>query len=242
MSSDGPTLNDDSFRGGRAPEGHTHTHGNGLTHRHGPTPGHHAHAEGREAPGLEQDERWPPLRPPRLPLRRRCLRHHPRDGCQQEGLSLTVDDKLRVAEQLDHLGVTFIEGGWPGANPKDEEFFARAPTRSRCRGRPWWRSVPPVVRGQAEDDETLRHLVEGPDRGGVHRRQIVRDACGRGASYDPRRGGCHGGRLSRVPPRQRPPGLPRCRALLRRVQGQPRIHHPHPPRRRRGRGRDARPL
>jgi 2-isopropylmalate synthase len=49
-----------------------------------------------------------------------------RDGSQQEGLSLTVDDKLRVAEQLDHLGVTFIEGGWPGANPKDEEFFARA--------------------------------------------------------------------------------------------------------------------
>jgi 2-isopropylmalate synthase len=49
-----------------------------------------------------------------------------RDGSQQEGLSLTVDDKLRVAEQLDHLGVTFIEGGWPGANPKDVEFFTRA--------------------------------------------------------------------------------------------------------------------
>ena len=52
-----------------------------------------------------------------------------RDGSQQEGLSLTVDDKLRVAEQLDHLGVTYIEGGWPGANPKDDEFFRRAPTR-----------------------------------------------------------------------------------------------------------------
>ena len=49
-----------------------------------------------------------------------------RDGSQQEGLSLSVDDKLRVAEQLDHLGVTFIEGGWPGANPKDVEFFDRA--------------------------------------------------------------------------------------------------------------------
>jgi 2-isopropylmalate synthase len=49
-----------------------------------------------------------------------------RDGSQQEGLSLTVDDKLRVAEQLDHLGVRYIEGGWPGANPKDEEFFRRA--------------------------------------------------------------------------------------------------------------------
>src|SRR5262249_57281456 len=49
-----------------------------------------------------------------------------RDGSQQEGLSLTVDDKLRVAEQLDHLGVRYIEGGWPGANPKDAEFFRRA--------------------------------------------------------------------------------------------------------------------
>src|SRR3954449_11666569 len=51
-----------------------------------------------------------------------------RDGSQQEGLSLTVDDKLRVAEQLDHLGVAYIEGGWPGANAKDTEFFARAPS------------------------------------------------------------------------------------------------------------------
>ncbi|MCL4313719.1 MAG: citramalate synthase [Actinobacteria bacterium] len=49
-----------------------------------------------------------------------------RDGSQQEGLSLTVDDKLRVAEQLDYLGVSYIEGGWPGANPKDDEFFVRA--------------------------------------------------------------------------------------------------------------------
>lgn len=49
-----------------------------------------------------------------------------RDGSQAEGLSLTVDDKLRVAAQLDLLGVAYIEGGWPGANPKDEEFFRRA--------------------------------------------------------------------------------------------------------------------
>jgi 2-isopropylmalate synthase len=49
-----------------------------------------------------------------------------RDGSQQEGVSLSVDDKLRVAKELDHLGVTFIEGGWPGANPKDSEFFQRA--------------------------------------------------------------------------------------------------------------------
>ena len=51
-----------------------------------------------------------------------------RDGLQVEGVSATVDDKLRIAEQLDYLGVHFIEGGWPGANPKDIEFFARAAT------------------------------------------------------------------------------------------------------------------
>lgn len=49
-----------------------------------------------------------------------------RDGAQLEGISLTVDDKLRIAEQLDRLGVHYIEGGWPGANPKDVEFFERA--------------------------------------------------------------------------------------------------------------------
>jgi len=51
-----------------------------------------------------------------------------RDGAQQEGLSLTVADKLTIAAHLDCLGVGFIEGGWPGANPKDTEFFARAQT------------------------------------------------------------------------------------------------------------------
>ncbi|MFQ5521971.1 MAG: citramalate synthase [Acidimicrobiia bacterium] len=49
-----------------------------------------------------------------------------RDGTQQEGISLTVGDKLAVARLLDELGVAYIEGGWPGANPKDDEFFARA--------------------------------------------------------------------------------------------------------------------
>ena len=49
-----------------------------------------------------------------------------RDGAQQEGLNLSVADKLAIARQLDGLGVGFIEGGWPGANPRDTEFFARA--------------------------------------------------------------------------------------------------------------------
>ena len=46
-----------------------------------------------------------------------------RDGTQREGLSVSIEDKLRIARQLDALGVPFIEGGWPGANPKDVQFF-----------------------------------------------------------------------------------------------------------------------
>ncbi len=51
-----------------------------------------------------------------------------RDGAQAEGVTYSVPDKLAVARLLDELGVGFIEGGWPGAMPKDTEFFARAAT------------------------------------------------------------------------------------------------------------------
>ncbi|WP_328992358.1 citramalate synthase [Kribbella sp. NBC_01245] len=51
-----------------------------------------------------------------------------RDGAQQEGLALSVADKIAIAQHLDDLGVGFIEGGWPGAVPKDTEFFLRART------------------------------------------------------------------------------------------------------------------
>lgn len=49
-----------------------------------------------------------------------------RDGAQREGINLTVADKLAIARHLDDFGVGFIEGGWPGANPRDTEFFERA--------------------------------------------------------------------------------------------------------------------
>lgn len=49
-----------------------------------------------------------------------------RDGTQREGISLSADDKLKIARRLDEFGVHYIEGGWPGSNPKDAEFFERA--------------------------------------------------------------------------------------------------------------------
>ncbi|MDE3167747.1 MAG: citramalate synthase, partial [Acidobacteriota bacterium] len=49
-----------------------------------------------------------------------------RDGTQGESVAFSVEDKLIIAQKLDELGIDYIEGGWPGSNPKDKEFFARA--------------------------------------------------------------------------------------------------------------------
>ena len=48
-----------------------------------------------------------------------------RDGTQREGISLSVDDKLKITKKLDEFGIDYIEGGWPGSNPKDVEYFRR---------------------------------------------------------------------------------------------------------------------
>lgn len=84
-----------------------------------------------------------------------------RDGSQQEGLTLSVADKLAVARLLDELGVTYIEGGWPGAVPKDTEFFRRARTELDLRtsrlaafGATRRAGVP------VEQDEQVRALVD----------------------------------------------------------------------------------
>src|SRR3954452_2403789 len=84
-----------------------------------------------------------------------------RDGSQLEGISLTVDDKLRIAEQLDHLGVHYIEGGWPGANPKDDEFFQRGVTELDLKTSTLVAfGSTRRVKGKVDDGDTLRHLVK----------------------------------------------------------------------------------
>jgi len=83
-----------------------------------------------------------------------------RDGTQREGISLSCDDKLRIARRLDDLGVTFIEGGWPGSNPKDAEFFQRA------RETTWRRALVCAfgstcrVGGGPEDDANIKALLD----------------------------------------------------------------------------------
>src|SRR5688500_18680098 len=84
-----------------------------------------------------------------------------RDGAQFEGISLSVDDKLRIAEQLDWLGVRYVEGGYPQANPKDEEFFRRARTELRFETAElvaFGSTRRPA--GKVDVDPTLKALVE----------------------------------------------------------------------------------
>ena len=82
-----------------------------------------------------------------------------RDGTQGENITLSLADKLRVARMLDEFGMPFIEGGWPGSNPKDIEFFAAARTmrweraRLAAFGSTRHRSNAPA------DDPNLRELV-----------------------------------------------------------------------------------
>src|SRR3954453_10465141 len=84
-----------------------------------------------------------------------------RDGSQLEGISLTVDDKLRIAEQLDWLGGHYIEAGWPGANPKDVELFQRAQYELTLETSTLVAfGMTRRVKGKVDSDNTLRNLVE----------------------------------------------------------------------------------
>ena len=87
-----------------------------------------------------------------------------RDGAQQEGMNLSVADKLAIAPLLDELGVGYIEGGWPGAIPKDTEFFARAAKELDLRHAvlaAFGATRKPGVR--AWDDPQLRALLDSED-------------------------------------------------------------------------------
>ncbi|MDN5347587.1 MAG: 2-isopropylmalate synthase [Clostridia bacterium] len=85
-----------------------------------------------------------------------------RDGSQGEGISFSVEDKLKIAARLDELGVDYIEGGWPGANPKDMEFFQRAKKLAwqRARLAAFCRTRKPGQRAE-EDENLLAVLASG---------------------------------------------------------------------------------
>ncbi len=83
-----------------------------------------------------------------------------RDGTQQEGVSLSVEDKLKIARKLDDLGIDFIEGGWPGANPKDAEFFQQAQLLELRHAKLAAFCSTRRANGSAESDPTLKHALD----------------------------------------------------------------------------------
>ena len=83
-----------------------------------------------------------------------------RDGTQGEGLSLSVDDKVKIAQRLDRLGMHYLEGGWPGSNPKDAEFFQRIAREGLTHAKPAAFGMTRRAGGRVEDDANLRALLE----------------------------------------------------------------------------------
>jgi 2-isopropylmalate synthase len=83
-----------------------------------------------------------------------------RDGTQGETVSFTVEDKLLIAQKLDELGIDYIEGGWPGSNPKDKEFFARARSVRFQHARLTAFGATRLAKNPVERDESVLQLVE----------------------------------------------------------------------------------
>jgi 2-isopropylmalate synthase len=83
-----------------------------------------------------------------------------RDGTQGEGLSFSVDDKLMVAQKLDALGIDYVEGGWPGSNPRDKEFFIRARDLKLEHARLTAFGATRLARNPVDEDRSVLALVE----------------------------------------------------------------------------------
>lgn len=83
-----------------------------------------------------------------------------RDGAQMEGISLSVEDKIKIARRLDELGIHYIEGGWPGSNPKDAEFFVRAQSLNLQHARLAAFGSTRRAGGDAASDANLRALLD----------------------------------------------------------------------------------
>jgi 2-isopropylmalate synthase len=82
-----------------------------------------------------------------------------RDGCQAEDIAFTVEDKLRIAERLDEFGIRYIEGGWPGSNPRDEAFFEAAKHRRPKQAQLAAFGTTRRAGVKASDDHNLRMLL-----------------------------------------------------------------------------------
>ena len=82
-----------------------------------------------------------------------------RDGTQGESVSFSAEDKLLIAQKLDDLGIDYIEGGWPGSNPKDKEFFERARGLKLKHGKLTAFGSTRLAKNRVEDDASVGELI-----------------------------------------------------------------------------------
>ena len=140
-----------------------------------------------------------------------------RDGAQQPGLSYSVEDRLRILHKLDQLGVPFVEGGWPGSNPRDTEFFRLATKEALKHATLTAFGMTRKAGEPAATSPVLRHLLDAGTEvvcivgkaWDLHVTETLRTDLDEARRDGPR--------LGRVPPRRGPARVLRRRALLRRL-------------------------
>ena len=152
-----------------------------------------------------------------------------RDGTQGTGISFSVLDKIRVAEKLDAFGIHYIEGGWPGSNPKDIAFFEEAAKRP-------WKNARITAFGMtrrgklAVEDDPAGAIAAGCGTPAVcvvgktwplHVTEVFQVSLEENVEHD--RG------YRRAPEEARPRGALRCGAFLRQLQGGPGVLDAHDP-------------
>ena len=108
-----------------------------------------------------------------------------RDGAQTQGVDFTVADKVAIARELDLLGIDYIEGGWPGANPTDDRFFADPPEFQNAKFMAF--GMTRRAGRSAANDPGLAAILADQGAQRLHGRQDLGLPCRRGARGRPRR-------------------------------------------------------
>ena len=182
---------------------------------------------------------WPASRSARRCRRDHPVRHHAARRHPGGGHLALVADKLRIARRLDELGVQYIEGGWPGSNPKDEEFFEmREASSSSTPSSRAFGSTRALGQAPRAGPEAAARCWRPSTPRDDHRRQElalpVDEALGATPGREPR----DDRRLGALPQAARREVVLRRRALLRRLQGRPGLRARRPARGRRRRRED----
>ena len=137
-----------------------------------------------------------------------------RDGAQQDGISLSVEDKLKITRRLDELGVSYIEGGTPGSNPKDEDYFQQVKSLTLSNARVAAFGLTRRAKADAATDPSIQALMAAGTpavtlvgkSSDLHVREVLGTTLEEKPGYD--------SRLHRLPEGTGAHRLLRCRALL----------------------------